>query len=90
MMADKSDRERALPQGLPLQRKDMAMNQNDKPRVDDQRKPGSDDAQDPGAVPENLFSQYGLSDPGVQPGPGAEPDDKPASDEAEDGTAPVR
>ncbi len=53
------------------------MDQHDKQRVLNQRKPGTDDAQDPDSVPEHLFSQYGLSDPDAKPGPTAEPQ-KPA------------
>jgi hypothetical protein len=65
------------------------MNQPDKHRVLNQRKPGTDDAQDPSAVPEHLFSQYGLNDPSVKPGPAQQSEDLPPTDKG-DGDEEVR
>jgi|GEM_PF-4497015 hypothetical protein len=55
------------------------MTPHDKREVLDQREPGTDDAQDPASVPEHLFSQYGLNDPAVKPGPAQRPDNLPVS-----------
>ncbi len=61
----------------------------DKHRVLNQRQPGTDDAQDPASVPDHLFSQYGLNDPAVKPGPAPQAGDPPATGEGDEND-PVR